>query len=65
MPNLTDLLIQTLPEGLHFDTKIPAFGIRVGKHRRTWLVVKGRNRTKVASATIPNEPQGSPQAGTS
>jgi integrase len=38
---------------LHFDTKTPAFGIRVGKLRRTWLVVKGKNRTKVALGHYP------------
>ena len=53
MPNLTDLSVQKLPEGLHFDGRLPSFGIRVGKQRKTWLVVKGDNRTKVRLGHYP------------
>jgi integrase len=53
VPNLTDLTVQKLPEGLHFDTKLPSFGIRVGKRRRTWLVIRGTNRTKVTLGHYP------------
>ena len=53
MPNLTDLLVRSLEPGLHFDSKVPAFGIRVGKSRKTWVVVKGRNRTKVSLGHYP------------
>lgn len=35
----TDLAVQKLGPGLFLDTKTPAFGIRVGKNRKTWLVV--------------------------
>ena len=38
---LTDLSVRSLKEGLYFDTKTPAFGIRVGKNRKTWLVAIG------------------------
>lgn len=54
MPNLTDLSVQRLPEGVHFDTKTPGFGVRVGKRRKTWLVVKGQNRTKVTLGHYPS-----------
>jgi len=50
---LTDLSVRSLKEGLYFDTKTPAFGIRVGKNRKTWLVVKGDNRTKVRLGHYP------------
>ena len=53
MPNLTDLSVQKLPPGLHLDTKLNNFGIRVGKNRRTWIVVKGENRTKVTIGYYP------------
>ena len=53
MPNLTDLSVQKLPVGLHFDARLPSFGIRVGKQRRTWLVIKGNNRTKVRLGHYP------------
>lgn len=54
MPNFTDLSVQKLPEGLHFDGKLPSFGIRVGKQRKTWLVIKGQNRTKVRLGHYPS-----------
>lgn len=54
MPNFTDLSVQKLPEGTHFDTKVTGFGIRVGKNRKTWIVVKGTNRTKVTLGHYPS-----------
>jgi integrase len=53
VPGLTDITVRTLPEGLHFDARLPSFGIRVGKRRRTWIVVKGKNRTKVSLGHYP------------
>ncbi len=50
---LTDLTIRALPEGVHFDERTPSFGIRVGKLRKTWFVVKGENRTKVRLGHYP------------
>jgi integrase len=53
VPGLTDLSIRNLPEGLHLDARLPSFGIRVGKKRRTWIVIKGRNRTKISLGHYP------------
>lgn len=55
MPTLhfTDLGIQKLVPGLYFDDKTPGFGLRVQKNRKTWLVVKGKNRTKVKVGHYP------------
>jgi integrase len=50
---LTDLTVQSLKAGLYFDEKTPAFGIRVGKRRKTWLITKGQNRTKVTIGHYP------------
>jgi hypothetical protein len=50
----TDLTVQALKPGLYFDDRTPAFGIRVGKNRKTWLVVKGENRTKVRLGHYPS-----------
>ncbi|MGN6683605.1 MAG: hypothetical protein ACTHKD_06295 [Devosia sp.] len=41
---LTDLAVQKLGPGTYSDTKTPAFGIRVGKNRRTWFYVHTKNR---------------------
>ena len=53
MPSLTDLSVRNLPPGLHVDTRLPSFGIRVGKSKRTWVVIKGKNRTKVSLGHYP------------
>jgi integrase len=53
VPNFTDLAVQKLPPGTYFDGRTPAFGIRVGKNRRTWIVTKGKNRTKVTLGHYP------------
>jgi integrase len=45
--------VQKLPEGIHFDAKLSSFGIRVGKQRKTWLVIRGENRTKVRLGHYP------------
>lgn len=53
MLKFTDLTIRNLPPGYHWDAKTPSFGIRVGKNRKTWIVVKGQNRTKVTIGHYP------------
>ena len=50
---LTDLTIQRLKEGMWWDTNLPAFGIRVGKHRKTFLVRIGRERREVTLGHYP------------
>src|SRR5262249_47740195 len=57
MPSLhfTELAIQRLKTtGEFFDTTTPAFGVRVGKHRKTWFVIRGkadnRMRTTIGRA---------------
>src|SRR5271170_7039111 len=53
VPALTDLTIKNLPPGLHFDARLTSFGIRVGKKKKTWVVIKGKNRTKVSLGHYP------------
>ena len=43
---LTDLTVQKLPPGTYHDTKTPAFGIRVGKNRRTWFCTHAVTRKR-------------------
>jgi integrase len=56
MPTIrfTDIGLRSLPEGLYFDEKTPAFGIRVGKNRKTWIVLKEPNRTKLRLGHYPD-----------
>jgi integrase len=56
MPTIrfTDIGLRSLPEGLYFDERTPAFGIRVGKTRKTWVVLKEPNRTKLRIGHYPD-----------
>ena len=47
------MTIRTLAEGVYFDDHTPSFGIRIGKHRKTWLIIKGTNRTRVRLGHYP------------
>jgi hypothetical protein len=49
----TDLSIKHLPEGTYFDERTPNFGIRAWKHRKTWIIVAGKNRTKTRLGHYP------------
>lgn len=51
--SLTDLTVQKLKAGVYFDTKTPAFGIRVGKRRKTWIITKGRERSVLTIGHYP------------
>ena len=53
MQILTDLAIRSLSKGVLYDGRIPAFGIRAGKTRKTWFLIKGKNRTKVTLGHYP------------
>src|SRR5258708_4931547 len=50
---LTDITVRSLKEGVYFDKKTPAFGIRIGKNRKTWIVVKEPSRTKIRLGHYP------------
>ena len=52
--NLTDLTVRSLKEGTYFDAKTPAFGIRVGKLKKTWLVVLDQSRVKTVLGHYPD-----------
>jgi hypothetical protein len=52
----TDLSVRSLKPGMYFDTKTPAFGLRVGAHRRTWIVLKGVHSTKLKLGHYPALP---------
>ena len=52
--SLTDMTVRALRPGTYFDAKTPAFGIRVGKHRRTWIVMRGRTRIRTTIGHYPD-----------
>ena len=52
--HLTDIVVSRLKlAGTYFDETTPAFGIRVGKNRKTWIVMRGVQRQRVS--TFPPE----------
>jgi integrase len=52
--HLTDLVVSRLKEpGTYFDENTPAFGIRVGKNRKTWIVIRGRERSRTRIGRYP------------
>ena len=57
---LTDLSVNALkPTGKqvkYFDAKLPAFGVRVGKNRKTFVVMTGQDRKLVSLGHYPETP---------
>jgi integrase len=56
MPTLhmTDVVVSRLKEpGTYFDETTPAFAIRVGKNRKTWFVIRGRERLRTNIGQYP------------
>ncbi|HEX5210410.1 MAG TPA: Arm DNA-binding domain-containing protein, partial [Pseudolabrys sp.] len=45
--HMTDIVVSRLKEpGTYYDATTPAFGLRVGKNRKTWFVIRGRERLR-------------------
>jgi integrase len=52
--HLTDVVVSRLKTpGSYFDDTTPAFGIRVGKNRKTWIVMRGTERQRVRVGHYP------------
>ena len=52
--HLTDVTVRALKaEGVFWDDQLPGFGLRIGKNRKTWLVVRGKARTKIVIGHYP------------
>ncbi len=56
MPKLhmTDVVVLRLKAcGTYYDQTTPAFGIRVGKNRKTWFVIRGSERLRTNIGRYP------------
>ncbi len=52
--HLTDVVVQRLKTvGIYYDTTTPAFGIRIGKNRKAWVITRGTNRERVTVGQYP------------
>jgi len=61
MPSLhfTDLAVSRLKmPGTYYDDATPAFGLRVGKNRKTWFVIRGKGRLRTNIGRYPSVPLG-------
>lgn len=52
--HLTDIAVRQLKSpGIYFDDALSNFGVRVGKCRKTWIVVRGRERIRTKIGVYP------------
>jgi len=54
--HLTELAVKQLKSAsaVYWDKTTPGFGIRVGKHARTWVVIRGRSRERTVVGRYPD-----------
>jgi integrase len=53
--HLTELTVRSLREtGSYLDDTTPAFGIRVGKNRKAWFVIRGQDRLRTTIGHYPD-----------
>jgi hypothetical protein len=53
----TDLTIRALKPAsnkTYWDEATPAFGVRVGKHVKTWVVMRGKTRERLTIGRYPD-----------
>jgi integrase len=51
---MTDIVVLRLKQpGTYYDETTPAFGLRVGKNRKTWFVIRGRERLRTTIGQYP------------
>jgi hypothetical protein len=49
------VVISRLKEpGIYYDVTTPAFGVRVGKNRKVWVVVRGKERQRIKIGRYPS-----------
>jgi integrase len=52
--HFTDVSVQRLHQsGTYWDDTTPGFGVRVGKHRKTWIIMRGQIRQRVRIGHYP------------
>ena len=52
--HLTDIVVSRLSTvGIYYDETTPAFGIRVGKHRKAWVITRGTDRQRITIGQYP------------
>ncbi len=53
--HVTDIVVQRLQRsGTYWDETTPGFGVRVGKNRKTWIIMRGQVRQRVRIGHYPS-----------
>lgn len=53
--HLTEIAVRQIKSpGIYFDATLSNFGVRIGKRRKTWIVVRGRERLRTKIGTYPD-----------
>jgi hypothetical protein len=53
--HLTDIVVSRLKTvGIYYDTTTPAFGIRIGKNRKAWVITRGTDRQRITIGLYPS-----------
>jgi integrase len=53
--HLTDVAVQRLQQpGTYWDETTPGFGVRIGKNRKTWIIMRGQVRQRVRIGRYPS-----------
>jgi hypothetical protein len=53
--HFTDVTVQRLQKpGTYWDETTPGFGVRVGKNRKTWVIMRGQIRQRVRIGHYPS-----------
>jgi hypothetical protein len=52
--HLTDIVVSRLKApGIYYDETTPAFGVRIGKHRKAWIITRGTQRQRITIGQYP------------
>jgi integrase len=52
--HLTDVVVSRLAApGIYYDKTTPAFGVRVGKNRKAWVITRGTDRQRITIGRYP------------
>jgi integrase len=52
--HLTDVVVSRLSTpGIYYDETTPAFGVRVGKNRKAWVITRGTDRQRITIGRYP------------
>jgi integrase len=55
--HLTDVVVSRLKTvGVYYDDATPSFGVRVGKHRKAWIITRGVDRQRITIGQYPGMP---------